>query len=418
MSPSIERATEVGVDQKTRIGSLALCTLIFCALGFHAKAETTDQAKTIRVGLIAPLSGGSSDFGNSTRFGAELAVAEINEVGGYLGRKLELVVRDDEANPATGLKAAEDLVLREKVDFTMGFCNTGVAMNALDVFQKNKHLLMVPCAQGTFITTKYPPADSYIFRLAPSDLLNSQFLIGEIVDRRKLTRIAIFADNTGYGEGGWTDLTRELDRRGLKPVYTARFPLGVSSLTEEMKAAKTAGADAIVVYAVGPEQATAAKGRLAAGLQAPYFAPWPLSFRSVLENAGSRAIEGTMMVQTIIQDNLNERRGSFLARYFKQGKERRIGSLMAAAQSYDAVHIMLRALIQTKGATSGAALKDALEQLRPYQGVLTNYHQPFAHDDHDAIGLNMLWLGVWRNGNIEYFYPEDAKSAGIIRRKH
>ena len=402
------------MSKKRRIGSLALCTLVLCALGFQAKGETP----TIRVGLIAPLSGGSSDFGNSTRFGAELAVAEINEVGGYLGRKLELVVRDDESNPATGLKAAEDLVLHEKVDFTLGFCNTGVAMNALDVFQKNKHLMMVPCAQGTFITTKYPPAESYIFRVAPSDLLNSQFLIGEIVDRRKLKRVAIFADNTGYGEGGSGDLTRELDLRGLKHVYTARFTLGVSSLIEEMKAAKTAGAEAIVVYAVGPDQATAAKSRVAAGLQAPYFAPWPLSFRSVLENAGARTIEGTMMVQTIIQDNLNERRGSFLARYFKQGKERRVGSLMAAAQSYDAVHIMMRALLQTKGVTSGAALKYALEHLRPYQGVITSYQQPFTGEDHDAIGPNMLWLGVWRNGSIEYFYPEDAKSAGIVRRKH
>ena len=404
--------------EKLKIWSSVLCISIFLAAVSQAKAETPDGAKAIRVGLIAPLSGGSSDFGNSTRFGAELAVAEINEVGGYMGRKFELVVRDDEANPATGLKAAEDLVLHDKVDFTVGFCNTGVAMNALEVFQKNKHLLMVPCAQGTSITTKHPPADSYIFRVAPPDFLNAQFLVAEIVDRRKLKRVAVFADSTGYGEGGLKDLVRELDQRGLKPIYTARFPLGVTTLTEEMKAAKTAGADAIVVYTVGPEQATAAKSRLAAGVQAPYFAPWPLSFRSVLENAGARAIEGTMMVQTIIQDNLNERRASFIARYAKLGKERRFGSLMAAAQSYDAVHIMLRALMQTKGATSGLLLKDALENLGPYRGVVTSYRQPFTHDDHDAIGPTMLWLGVWRNGNIEYFYSEDAKSAGIVRRKH
>ena len=404
------------MGKKLNLRSSALC--IFAFLTLQATALASDGTKPIRVGLIAPLSGGSSDFGNSTRFGAELAIAEVNEVGGYLGRKFELVVRDDEANPAIGLKVAEDLVLREKVDFTVGFCNTGVAMNALDVFQKNKHLLMVPCAQGTSITTKYPPADSFIFRIAPPDFLNSQFLIAEIVDRRKLKRVAIFADSTGYGEGGLSDLTRELDRRGLKPAYTARFPLGVATLTEEMKAAKAAGAEAIVVYTVGTEQATAAKSRLAAGLQVPYFAPWSLSFRSVLENAGTRALDGTMMVQTILQDHLHERRTSFIARYLQQGKERRMGSLMAAAQSYDAVHLMVRALLQTKGMTSGELLKQALEQLRPYQGVVTSYHRPFTREDHDALGLTMLWLGVWRNGKIEYFYPEDAKSAGIVRRKH
>jgi branched-chain amino acid transport system substrate-binding protein len=87
------------------------------------------QGKPVRVGLIAPLTGGSADFGNSVRLGAELAVREINESGGLLGRPLELVVRDDKANPDEGRKVSEDLVLKEKVDFTVGFCNTGVAMN-------------------------------------------------------------------------------------------------------------------------------------------------------------------------------------------------------------------------------------------------------------------------------------------------
>jgi branched-chain amino acid transport system substrate-binding protein len=375
-------------------------------------------AQPIRIGLIGPFSGGSGDFGNSARFGAELAVKEINEVGGYMSRPFELVVRDDKANPDVGLKAAQELVLDEKVNFTIGFCNTGVAMKALDVFQKNKHLLMVPCSQGTALTTQYPPQQSYIFRVAPPDVSNAKFLIAEIIDRRKLARVAIFADQTGYGEGGLKDLSAELAKRGLTPAYVARFPLGVASLTEQMRTAKQARVEAIVAYTVGPEQAAAVKSRVEAGVSAPFFAPWPLSFRSVLENAGPSALEGTMMVQTIVHDTLNERRASFLARYYKHAGEKRIGSLMAAAQSYDAVHIMLRALFVTKGNTSADALKHALENFeRPYQGVITTYNQPFSNTDHEAFSPNMLFLGVWRKGQIEYYYPEDAKRASYIRRK-
>jgi len=376
------------------------------------------QAEPLRIGLIGPFSGGSGDFGNSARYGAELAVQEINEVGGYLGRPLELVVKDDQADPNVGLKVSEELVLKEKVAFTIGFCNTGVAMKSLEVFQKNRHLLMVPCSQGTAVTKKFPPADSYIFRIAPPDLLNAQFLIAEIVDRRKLRRVAIFADDTGYGEGGLKDLTAEIVKRGLKPAYVARFPLGITDLGAQMRAAKEAKAEAIVAYTVGPEQAAAVKSRQAAGLDAPFFAPWPLSFRSVLENAGSAAVEGTMMVQTIVHDTYNERRASFLARYFKYSKEKRIGSLMAAAQAYDSVHLMLWAMFQSKGDTSSTGLKRALENLqRPYRGVVTTYSRPFDAADHDAIAINMLWLGVWKKGQIEYFYPEDAKRAGFVRRK-
>ncbi len=211
------------------------------AMASLALAAGSVSAQPVRIGLIGPFSGGSGDFGNSARLGAELAVKEINEVGGYMSRKFELVIRDDKATPDVGLKGAQELVLEEKVNFTIGFCNTGVAMKALDVFQTNKHLLMVPCSQGTALTTKYPPQQSYIFRVAPPDLTNAKFLIAEIADRRKLTRVAIFADQTGYGEGGLKDLTAELAARGLAPVYVARFALGVTTLTEQMRATDELG---------------------------------------------------------------------------------------------------------------------------------------------------------------------------------
>jgi branched-chain amino acid transport system substrate-binding protein len=394
----------------------ALLFLLTCAA--PTSAQSPPSPKPIRVGLIAPLSGGSADFGTSVLHGAELAAKEINDFGGYLGRPLELVVRNDKADPDEGRRVAQDLVLTEKVDFTIGFCNTGVAMKALDVFQDNKHLLMVPCSTGTPLTTKYPPAVSMIFRVAPPDSRKVPFLVNEIIDRRRLQKVALLADSTGYGDSGISDATRELGKRGLKPVYVGRFALGVSSLTDKLQEARAAGADALLVYAVGPEQAVAVSGRHQMGWKVPYFAPWPLSFRSVLERGGAEALEGTMMAQTIIHDTANERRSSFLARYYKHSPEVRIGSLMAAAQAYDAVHLMVRALFQTRGNAAGPALKEALENLdRPYQGVITTYAQPFSSEDHDAFSANMIWLGVWRKGEINFFHAEDARMSAAVRKK-
>ncbi len=186
-----------------------------------------------------------------------------------------------------------------------------------------------------------------------------------------------------------------------------------------MAAARAAGAEAVVAYTVGPEQAVAVKGRSELGWKVPYFAPWTLSFRSVLQNAGAAALEGTMMTQTIIQDIANERRSTFVAGYYKFSSERPIGSLMAAAQSYDAVQLMLRVLFQSKGDTSGPALKTALENLRePYRGVVTTFDKPFSKDDHDAFSDRMIWLGEWRGGVIGYHYPADAKLSAAMRRKN
>ncbi len=398
----------------TAVAALALAALG----GAYAQSTSTANAgpKPVRIGFICPFTGGSQDFGNSARLGAELAVKEINEVGGFLGRPVELVSRDDKAAPDEGRKHAEELVLKERVDFTVGFCNTGVALKSLEVFQNNRHLLMVPVATGSAVTAQYPAKDSYIFRMSARDTLQAAHLVDDVV-KRGYTRVALFADKTGYGEGGFKDVETFLAQKGLKPVYSARFDLGVKTLTTQMLEAKAAGAEVIIGYTVGPELTAMALSRAEAKLSAPLYGPWPLSFRSVSDKAGA-AVEGAVMVQTIIQDLSNERRSSFIARLKRYADKQTIGSLMAAAQSYDAVHMMLRAVFQTKGDMSGNALKRALENLeRPYSGVVTTHDRPFSATDHDAFTRNMVWLGQWRRGEIQFFYPEDAKRAAYIRRK-
>ena len=85
---------------------LGMCTSLHAAAQAPTPPAPPADSSTIKIGLIFPLTGGSADMGNSARVGAQVAVNEINEVGGYLGRKLQLVIRDDEANPDVGLRHA------------------------------------------------------------------------------------------------------------------------------------------------------------------------------------------------------------------------------------------------------------------------------------------------------------------------
>ena len=374
------------------------------------------NASPIRLGLIFPLTGGSSDMGNSARIGAQIAVSEINAVGGYVGRKLELIIRDDEADPELGLKHAEELVVKEKVTATIGFCNSGVAMKALDIFQKNSSPLFVTCATGTAITAKYPPLESFIFRTAARDQLQTQFLIDEVV-KRKLKKIALLVDTSGYGDAGLKDLESALSKAGLQPHAVVRFKVGVKSLTDEIRQLKESGADALIGWTVGPEQGVISAGRLEAGWKVPQFGPWGLSHASAF-TASRGAVDGALMVQTVLPNPSLERNSSFLRAYAKLSQEPLIGSMMAASQTYDAVHLLLRGMFASKGDLSGRGLKNGLENLpQPYRGVVTTYERPFSDKDHDAISSNMLWLGTWRNGERTFFYPEDAARATVIRRK-
>jgi branched-chain amino acid transport system substrate-binding protein len=413
MTRSLPRAARALLSLAAVVGAM----LAPAARAVESPGATPPVAK-IRIGLIAPLSGPSADFGASTLHGAELAVEEVNAIGGYLGKPLELVVRDDRGDPAAGRIAAIDLLSHENLAATIGFCNTGVAMNALDLFEAHKQVLIVPCAQGTAVTHRTPAASSFVFRVAPSDAMNAEFLVGEIVDRRQFTRVAILADTTGYGDGGVADITAQLKKRGLAPVNVGRFAAGAPSLRNELEAARAAGAQALVVYTVGPGEAAAVTARAAMHWDVAYFAPWTLSFHGVLEAAGANALEGTMMTQSVIQDFANDSRASFIARYAKATAHRPVGSLMAAAQAYDSVHLLLRAVFAAHGELSGPALKSALENpTEPYRGVVTTYEHPFSAADHDAFSVNMIWLGVWHAGELHYFYANDARLSAAVRHK-
>ncbi|HXD40430.1 MAG TPA: ABC transporter substrate-binding protein [Ramlibacter sp.] len=370
----------------------------------------------LRIGVIGPFTGSSSDFGVQMRNGITMAADEVNAVGGYMGRQLELVIMDDKGDPETGLKMAQQMA-RENVTATIGYCNTGVAAKSIDVFQTNKMPLIIPCATGTVLTSKFPPAESYIFRTSAKDGIQAPFMVEDIV-KRGWTRVAVFADTTGYGEAGLKDVEKALAAKNLKPVYVARFALGVKNLDEDLQAAKAAGANVILNYTVGQENAVIARGRQAMKWKVPLVGAWTLSFPFFLEGA-KEAAEGALMVQTFIAEPSNERRASFLTSYARRFNLRRIPVPMAAAQAYDSTYLLLYSLFTIRdGNLSGPAVKTALEtKARTYYGVVATYERPFSPTDKDALTQNMLVMGMVRNGAITFAYDEDAKRNLFVQRK-
>lgn len=378
-------------------------------------AQAQASQTPVRVGVIGPFTGPSADFGVPMLNGIRLATDEINGVGGYLGRPIELVVKDDMADPTRGRQMAQEL-LAEKVTAVIGFCNTGVALKALDLFQQGKTPLIVPCATGTAITSTYPAPESYIFRVQGRDALQAPMMVDEIV-KRGWDKVAIFADTTGYGEGGYKDVVEALAAKNLKPVHVARFPVGVKDLTAELTAARNAGANVIYSYTVGPENAVIANGKKALGWKVSQVGPWTLSFPFFLDGAKDAA-EGALTVQTFVAEPSNERRASFLSGYSRK-YQRKPAVPMAAANAYDATYLLMYSFLGIRdGNLSGPAIKDALEgKMKTYYGVVTTYDHPFSASDKDAITRNMLVIGMVKNGAVTFAYPEDAKRSLIVQRK-
>ena len=391
-------------------------------LSVIALAATTTfavAADPIKIGLSGPLTGGSSSMGVSMRDGVKLAVDEINAAGGVIGRKLELIERDDEAKNERGVQIAQELINKEKVAATVGFINTGVALAAQRFYQDAKIPVMNNVATGSAITHQFDKdPDNYIFRNSAHDSIQAPMIVEEAITKRGFKRVAILADSTNYGQLGREDLEKALAAKSVKAVAIEKFNIKDVDMTAQLLKAKEAGAEAVLTYAIGPELAQIANGMTKLGWKVPMIGSWTLSMANFIDNAGPGG-EGARMPQTFIQEPTTPKRQAFIINYLKTFKPKgnRIDSPVSAAQGYDSIYL-LAAAIKQANSTDGPKIKAALEDLKaPVEGVVTTYLKPFTKTDHEAITANIPVFGEVKGARVVYAYQEDAKKASEVRVK-
>jgi len=392
----------------SRLGAVALA----CAAGSAFSADT------IKIGVDGPFTGGSSSMGVSMRDGVRLATDEINKAGGVLGRKIELVERDDEAKNERGVQIAQELINKEHVVATVGYINTGVGLASERFFQDAKIPVMNNVATGSILTHQFDDQpENYIFRNAAHDSIQAPMIADEAV-RRGYKKLAILADSTNYGQLGRQDLVKALALKGIKPVAEEKFNIKDVDMTAQLLKAKEAGAEAILTYGIGPELAQIANGMTKLGWKVPMIGSWTLSMANFIDNAGPGG-EGARMPQTFVQEPTTPKRQSFIVSYLRtfNPKNSRIDSPVSAAQGYDSVYL-LAAAIKQAGSTEGTKIKEALENLKaPVEGVVTTYNKPFSKTDHEAITANIPVFGEVKGSRVVYAYPDDFKKASEVRVK-
>lgn len=359
-------------------------------------------ADPIRIGVSGPLTGGSAPMGVSMRDGVKLAVAEINAKGGLLGRQIQLIERDDEAKNERGVQVAQELINKEKIVATVGYINTGVALASQRFYQEAKIPVMNNVATGSVITKQFlspEHKENYIFRVSANDTIQSAMIVEEAVGKRKLTKVAILADSTNYGQLGREDLEKALSAKGMKAVTVEKFNIKDVDMTPQLLKAKQAGAQAILTYGIGPELAQIANGMEKLSWKVPMIGSWTLSMANFLDNAGKNG-NGATMPQTFIQDPNTPKRKAFIEAYQKAYKLERIPSPVSAAQGYDSIYL-LAAAIRQAGTTDGTKVREALENLNEkVEGVVTIYVKPYTHDDHEAIKPGIPVMGEAKDGHI------------------
>ena len=146
--------------------------------------------------------------------GWELALDEINASGGVLGRKLEVVSRDDQGSPGEAVRVAEELLTREHVAFLIGTFPSNVGLAVAD-FAKQKKVLFI-AAEPLTDKIVWQDGNKYTFRLRPSTYMQTAMLIPEAVKLKK-KRWAIVYPNYEYGQSA-TAAFKELLKKAQPDV--------------------------------------------------------------------------------------------------------------------------------------------------------------------------------------------------------
>ncbi|MBP7066261.1 ABC transporter substrate-binding protein [Ferrovibrio sp.] len=201
-----------------------LLTSAVIGLGLAGLTAPASAQDTIKLGEMNSYKNFAA-FLDPYKKGWELAVDEINAAGGLLGKKLEIVSRDDNGNPGDAVRIAEELVTREKVAFLIGTFPSHVGL-AVSSFAKEKKVLFI-AAEPLTDKIVWDQGNKYTFRLRASTYMQTAMLVPDAVKLNK-KRWAIVYPNYEYGQSATAAFKKLMLEKqpGIEFVIEQAAPLG------------------------------------------------------------------------------------------------------------------------------------------------------------------------------------------------
>jgi len=371
--------------------SIPVCSILMILVGASCFAQNT-----IRIGVDTPLTGSGATAGHYLLWGAQIAADEVNAKGGVLGKKVELVVRDDETQVQKAINNIKELVFKEKVPAIVGPVNSGSTIAFLPILQKEQVPIMVLVATAAKITEMYQnEPKSYVFRTALPDDGQVKAIVKYVV--KKFKKIGIAADSTGYGQFGQESLLEEFKKYNVKPVEMVKFNLGDTDMTSQLSKLKAAECDCVIVYSLGPENANLMRSADKINYRPAFVGPWTFFHYEVSELAPrvSNGMVGVLSSTANDSDKAKEIDEIVRKKFVKD----KFYPFTFIAVSYEGTMLMLDA-IKRAGSTDPKAIRDALENTEQFQGISKLFTKPFLNKDHNLYQAEDMFLGVWQDGKV------------------
>ncbi len=342
----------------------------------------------ILIGLAGPF---SEQRGISMQLGAELAVAEINDMGGIRGRPLELVIKDDSASTEIAVGVARELYETRGLVAVVGHLNSGATIAAAPIYNGGSRpvVQISPSASSPQVTEAGP----YTFRVCPSDLVHGARLAQWAWEEVGARTAAVLYQNDAYGRGVRTTFQQSFEALGGAVVSEDPFVAPLPTFEPYLlRLSRRGGADAVMIAGTraGAERIIATLDSL--GVSYPVLGGDGLSG---IESSDVDAT-GVLISSAYLPDRISPRNEAFVVAYRAAFGDVRPDHRGAGA--YDAVHLLARVIrevgpdrrrIQRYLATVGT-------ESAPFQGVTG----VIAFDENGDVPDKEVVIGVVQGGRI------------------
>ena len=205
---------------------------------------------TIKIAVAGPMTGSNATFGEQLWQGAKVYADQVNEKGGVQGRKIELIKGDDACEPKQAVALANRLVDKDKVDAVVGhFCSSST-IPASAIYSEANIISVTPASTNPVVTDRNMKT---MFRTCGRD--DQQAVVAGLfmLDKLKVTKIALIHDKDTYGQGLVDALRATLVKRGVQPVLYEGLIRGERDFNSLVTKIKASGADAVYFGGLIPE---------------------------------------------------------------------------------------------------------------------------------------------------------------------
>ncbi|HUS09157.1 MAG TPA: ABC transporter substrate-binding protein [Pyrinomonadaceae bacterium] len=315
----------------------------------------------IIVGYYGDLSGRTSNFGQSTKNGVEMAADEINKAGGIDGRQITILSEDDEGRPEKAATVVTKLINQDRVVALLGEVASGNTLAAAPKAQAAKVPMISPSSTNPAVTQ----VGEYISRVCFIDPFQGDVMAKFAANTLKAKKAAIMLDfNSPYSRGLTEFFEASFKKLGGEIVDKQSYTQGDRDYKGQLTAIRSKNPDVIYVPGYYGEVGVIAKQAKQLDIKAPMLGGdgWD---STQLWDLGGDALNGDFISNHYSVDDPSPAIQKFVADY-----KARYGNVpdALAALGYDAMKVLADA-IKRAGTTEGPQLKDAISATKDFAGV-------------------------------------------------